>query len=114
MPHDDTDRFVLLATLGDIASARVFAARLEAEGIEVRLHGEAMGPYPVTVGHMAATQLWVLSSRLDEARRVMLEAEVDATLGGDPDEAEPGPLVGWQLVALALLIAIVAIVARVL
>lgn len=108
------DRFVLLATMGDIASARVFAARLASEGIEVRLHGEAMGPYPLTVGQMAATQLWVAASRLAEANRVMLEAEVDATLGGLEGGVETRPWLTWQLVAVGLLVAIVAILARVL
>ena len=114
MLEDTADRFVLLATLGDIGSARIFAARLEAEGVEVRLHGEALGPYPVTVGEMAATQLWVPSSKIDTATRIMLEAEVDATFPGDDDDASAGRLLSWRVVAAGVLLVIVAILSRVL
>jgi hypothetical protein len=86
--------FVLLSTVSDLASARVLAARLESEGIEVRLHGESLGPYRLTVGDWALTELWVAGDRLDEARGVMLAAEVDAVLGEASGGAEEGRAAG--------------------
>ena len=114
MPEDTADRYVLLATLGDMGSARVFAARIEAEGIEVRLHGEALGPYRLTVGEMAATQLWVPSSQLAEATGIMLEAEVDATFPGDDGDGPADRFLSWRIVAAGVLLVIVAILSRVL
>ncbi len=100
------DRFVELATVGDAAEARICAALLAAEGIDSRLHGEAFGPYPMTVGAFAATQVWVPESRLADARRVMLEAEVAAVVNQpvESSAADAGlrPAVVW-LVALGVL-----------
>ncbi len=62
---------MLLATLGDLASAQVLAARLESAGIVVRLRGESLGPYRMTVGAMAATEVWVTESDLEEARELL-------------------------------------------
>lgn len=118
---DLVSRFIRLATVSDLVTARVLAARLESEGIEVRLHGESLGPYRLTVGHWALTELWVPSDRLDEAQRVMLAAEVDAALGvvaatdGDPgervgslDDDEPSIPVGVLMaVALVLVAALI-------
>ena len=73
-------RFVHVATVGDLLEGRVLAARLEAEGIEVRIHSPALGPYPVTVGQMAEAQLWVLSDRVREASEILLDAEVNTAL----------------------------------
>jgi hypothetical protein len=63
--------FSLLATVGDLATAQLYAARLRAEGIESRLLGESLGPYRLTVGEMAETQVWVPEGRLTEARRLL-------------------------------------------
>ena len=79
-------RFVRVATVGDISAGNVLAARLRSEGIEVRVHSQAFGPYPMTVGNLAETELWVLSDRFDEATSVLLDAEVnDAIAAADPD-----------------------------
>lgn len=105
------DHFVVLATLGDAASAHLWAARLESEGIETKVHGDGLGPYPVTVGGLAATQIWVLESRIDEARHVMLAAEVDQVMEVGSSDGEPGrPAV--RLVALVLAVVLVIVVAR--
>jgi hypothetical protein len=80
---------VRVATVGDLVEGRVLAARLEAEGIEVRLHSQAFGPYPVTVGQMAETEIWVLSDRVDEASTILLDAEVNTALAG-VDDPPPG------------------------
>ena len=79
-------RFVMVTTVGDIVAGNVLAARLRAEGIEVRVHSPALGPYPMTVGEMAATELWVLSDRVEEARSILLDAEINDVLAPlDPD-----------------------------
>lgn len=79
-------RFIKVATVGDITAGNVLAARLRSEGIEVRVHSPALGPYPMTVGDLAETELWVLSDRVEEAASVLLDAEVKDAIGAfDPD-----------------------------
>jgi len=86
MLEEPYGHFVKLTTVGDLTTARVLAARLEAEGIDVRLHSEAFGPYPVTVGKLAEAELWIMDDRMEEARTIMLDAEVNAALSpADPD-----------------------------
>ncbi len=97
--------FVHLTTIGDVNTARIIAARLEAEGIEVRLHGDALSIYPVTVGALAETQLWVLSDRVDEASTLLLDAEINDVL--EPvDRGQPvdrrGLPIELRLAALAV------------
>jgi len=77
---------------------------LGSEGIEARVHGESLGPYPVTVGRMAVTQIWVPESTLERARELMLEAEIEHALGA---EARGGAIADrealpMRLVALAV------------
>ena len=103
---EQTERFVHLATVGDLSLARVCAARLEAEGIEVRLRSESLGPYPVTVGQLATAEIWVPEGRLEEGGRVMLEAEVDLHLGAVESQPTQGPLPASRLIALALAVAL--------
>jgi hypothetical protein len=81
-------RFVMLTTVGDVATARILAARLQSEGIEVRVHGDSLGPYPVTVGAMAETQLWVMSDRVEDASRLLLDAEINSFMPQLEPEAE--------------------------
>ena len=108
----DGDRFVKLTTLGDITAARVWAARLESEGIESRLRGEALGPYPVTVGRLAETEVWVLESRLDEAKALLLEVEVDHVLGEIETGGTP-PMEGTtRALAFGLAVLVIVMVAR--
>ena len=110
--------FELLATVSDPVSAGVVAARLRSEGIEVRLHGESLGPYRLTVGDWALTEVWVPVDRLAEARRVMLEAEVDDALGEVPDleaaEEDPAdrPITPVGVLMLIALVLVAAFVAR--
>jgi len=106
--------FVKLATLGDINSARVCAALLQSAGIEVRLRGEALGPYPVTVGQMAITELWVPQPDFDDAVELMVEAEVDHVLM--PEErrgavADPEAL-PMRVLAAVILFIVAAMVIR--
>lgn len=108
--------FVHLADVGDLAAARVCAALLGSEGIEARLHGEALGPYPVTVGRMAITQIWVPERDLELAREVMVRAEIEHALGPEiRTEGLANPeAVPMRLLALILVIVLVAVVIRLL
>ena len=99
--------FVLLARVGDPNQAMLLRARLDSEGIEARVRGEALGPYRLNVGAMAITEIWIPPDRMEEASLILLAAEVDEIVA----EVEPlghGPSVNpirswvWWLVALIL------------
>lgn len=99
------DPFVLLATAADPAMADLCASLLRSAGIESRLRGESLGPYRLTIGEMAATQVWVPAGRLGDARSLVLEGDHP---GLEAPRAEPGRGPGddsatrWiRLVALA-------------
>jgi len=86
MTVPEPGRFVKIATVGDITAGNVLAALLRSEGIEVRIHSQAFGPYPVTVGNMAETELWVLTDRVEQANSILLDAEVSSAIAGaDPE-----------------------------
>jgi hypothetical protein len=107
------DRFVLLAEVGDLLAARVSAAVLGDAGIESRLRGESLGPYPMTVGRMAVTEIWVMESDMAEARLVMLESEIEHTLGADVRSgavADPNSLPMQVIAAGAGVILVFAVV----
>lgn len=72
-----TEQYVCLAKIPDVNAARVAAARLESEGIPSRMHGEALGPFPVTIGHLAETQLWVVDSQREPAAEILAELGLD-------------------------------------
>ena len=63
----DGTGFVKLLTIGDPNEAQIIAARLRSAGIEVRLHGENFGPYPIPLGELADTEVWVPADRVDDA-----------------------------------------------
>ena len=112
MLQDRPGHFVKLTTVGDLTTARVLAARLEAEGIDVRTHSEALGPYPVTVGRLAEAELWVMEDRIEDARAIMLDAEVNVALGpADPDSpaTAAGMPLEFRFVALTLGIVLAAL-----
>jgi hypothetical protein len=97
-------RFVHLATVGDPATARILAARLESEGIDVRLHGDGQSIYPMTIGALAETQLWVLSDRLAEASTLLLDAEVNDVLhmAAQDERSGSGMPLEYKLIALGV------------
>jgi len=97
----------MLTTVGDVATARILAARLQAEGIEVRVHGDSLGPYPVTVGAMAETQLWVLSDRVEDASRLLLDAEINAFMPSMEDDQIERTGMPVEFRAIALVVGIV-------
>lgn len=71
------------------------------------MHGESLGPYPVTVGRMAVTQIWVPQSEAGRASEVMLESEVEYTLG---TEQRGGALSDREALPMRLAALIMAIV----
>ena len=103
-PNGGAARFVRVTTVGDLTEGRVLAARLRSEGIDVRLHSEALGPYPVTVGHLAEAELWVTSDRLEEAGRILLDAEVNTAIApAEPDTRPRGGMpIEFRLIALGV------------
>ena len=108
---DPGDReLALVETFPDLISGRVAAARLESEGIPTCLEGEPLGPYPVTVGGMAVTRVWVSADRLAEARLVLgqpqdTRAPADGE-AGDPDQPARFMVpVWWVAVVVAALLA---------
>jgi hypothetical protein len=87
------ERFTLVAKLGDPGAARLSAALLDSAGIPTRLHGESLGPYVLTIGEMAVTEVWVPESMVEDAVQVLLAAEIDHTLVVSPEEvADPWTL----------------------
>ena len=102
-------RYGRLARVADLTTANLLAARLDAEGIEVRVHSEAKGPYPMTVGEFAAAERWVLNDSLDDARTIMLDAEVKDTLGrvDPPTETGRGGRMPVEMRLLAILVLVV-------
>jgi hypothetical protein len=61
-------------------SAHVLNARLRSEGIDAELRGPVDGPYAFTVGDLGRVDVYVPSDQMDDARLVVLAAEVDAAL----------------------------------
>lgn len=106
MEGDAAGGFVRLAVLPDAAAAHLCAALLRSAGIEARLRGEALGPYRLTVGDMAVTEVWVPAADLDDARDLI--EETAAAEPGPP--VTPGGTAGrargrrwWPVVAFAVL-----------
>ena len=99
--------FILLARVGDPNKAMLLKARLDSEGIEARVRGEALGPYRLNVGAMAVTELWISPDRMEEARLILLAADVDAIVA-DVEPLGPGPSASsvrswmWWVVAAVL------------
>lgn len=109
-PEPTSAPFVKAGTLGDPGTARIVVARLESEGIPCIPRGHVAGEFPVTVGRLAETDLWVREADLDEARRIIAEAEPR------PGEAagstrRPSPVVA-ATVGLCLALAVVLAAVR--
>ena len=95
--------FVCVARVGDPATAQILAARLAAENIEARVHSEALGPYPMTVGQMAVAEVWVAEQAADEARTIVMDSEINAVL--EPSQAPPWPTYArWAALAVAVVL----------
>ncbi len=91
-------------------SAHLLAARLRSEGIDVQLRGALDGPYGLTVGDMARVDLYVPEDQLDDARLVMLAAEVDAVMAaprewaGDDDRPARHRWPLWVALGLLMIV----------
>ena len=108
--------FTLLTTVGDLASANIMAARLRAEGIEARVHSPSLGPYPVTVGDLALSEIWVMEDRLEDASRILLDIETKSVVGFDedyiPDQRRPSFRIEIRIAAAIFALIFVALLAR--
>ena len=111
MPRSDPEPFVLLATLPDPAAAELCAALLRSEDIESRLRGESLGPYRLTIGAMAATQVWVPLSRREEARALIEEADLGDVELPRPigDTVAPPASLRWAVLAGAVILLLAAL-----
>lgn len=102
--------FILLTRVSDANEANLIRARLDSEGIEAHLRGEALGPYRLNIGAMAVTEIWIAPDRLDEARLILLAADTDAIVA-DVEPLGLGPSISnvrswvWWLVAAVLAVA---------
>ena len=74
--HSHGHHYEPLAIVGDRTQANLLAALLRSEGIAVRLHGEAFGPYPVGIGRLAEVEVWVIDDRLDDARAILESSDL--------------------------------------
>jgi hypothetical protein len=78
-----------LTSVGGSFTAHVIAARLEAEGIAVKLRGAVDSPYQFTVGDIGRVDVFVAEEDVPDARVVLLIDEVDATLDLPPQKEAP-------------------------
>lgn len=95
-----------LTSLSGSFRARVVAARLESEGIEVELRGALDSPYVLTIGDLARVDVFVPEDQLEDARTVLVVDEAEAVLA-PPRDWEGGSAVhdrmhwmAWVLLAL--------------
>ena len=108
------EQMTRLTSVAGTFAAHVLAARLQAEGITVKLRGAVDSPYQFTVGDMGRVDVFVAEDDVGDARMVMLIDEVDATLDLPPQKEAPTAAnrralwVLWVLVALVLLAAVPA------
>src|SRR4030067_375782 len=84
---EGTTRYVSVAKLGDPGVANIAVAMLQSAGIPARAHGEALGPYRMTVGEMAITEIWVPACDVDDALEVLPESTPEPPA---PGAAHPG------------------------
>jgi len=100
-----------LTSVAGAFAAHVIAARLQAEGIRVKLRGAVDSPYQFTVGDMGRVDVFVAEADMGDARVVLLIDEVDATLDLPPQKEAPtgaNRRALWVLVTLVLLAAVPA------
>ena len=103
---------VVLTRVGDLIAAQVLAARLQSEGVAAVVKGEPMGPYPVTVGRMAVTEILVPEDEFDSATELLgllgREADTRPEESTDSGGSTIKGLSGlWWLVAAGLLAMII-------
>jgi hypothetical protein len=81
-----------LTTAGDSMAAAVIKGLLEAEGVPVmlRAYGSAGWLFPGTPGGLGAMEVLVPADVLDEARRLLGEAEAEARAAAEAESKESG------------------------
>jgi hypothetical protein len=92
--------------------ARVVAARLASEGIDVELRGALDGPYAVTLGEMARVDVFVPEEQADDASLVLLVDEVDEAdeiLDDDRPPIRDRRVPRWCVSVALLLLAVAAV-----
>jgi hypothetical protein len=107
---------ISLAEFGDELSARISAALLESAGISTRVHGESLGPYRMTVGAWAVTEIWVAETDVEDAIEVLTASEIEFALNPEIRSgavADPSSL-PMRLVALVTLTIVAVAVIRML
>lgn len=102
---------VSLARFGDESSARIAGALLDSAGIPNRLHGESLGPYRLTIGEMAITEIWVAAEDVEDAAEVLTGAEIDHVLDPIVRGEPPAPVNDFALRIVALVTAGVLLLA---
>jgi hypothetical protein len=90
--------------------AKVMAARLLDEGVDVVLRGAIDGPYALTVGDMARVDLYVPEEQLEDARLVLLVDEVDEADGILDDDRPPVRDRSWLRGAVAAAVLVMLVV----
>lgn len=100
---------VALTTVHGSFAAHVLAARLGCEGIDVELRGAVGGPYGLTVGDLARVDLYVPAEDLDDARLVLLAAEIDEALALPDPAADVSPGRSLWVWAAAFVLAAAAV-----
>jgi hypothetical protein len=90
--------------------ARVMAARLQDEGLDVELRGNLNSPYALTMGDMARVDVYVPTDQVDDAKLVLLVNEVDEADIILDDDRPPvrDPYVPRALVAALILFVVIA------
>jgi hypothetical protein len=73
----DSGHYVSIAKVGDASSAGLAVALLRSAGIPARMHGEGLGPYRMTVGEMAVTEIWVPEPDEDDAREILAGSDLE-------------------------------------
>ena len=97
--------------------ARVMAARLQDEGLDVELRGALNSPYGLTMGDMALVDVYVPDDQVDDATLVLLVNEVDEAdivLDDDRPPVRDQVMPRVWVAALVLFVVIAAPVALVL
>lgn len=108
---DDRDPFVKAGSVGDAMTARLAAALLESMGIATHLRGEAFGPYPVTVGRMAQTEIWVRRSDLADAEAALEETRQRAEHRDPSGASEPAwPVPSALAAAVAIILGLAVVI----
>ena len=87
---------VCISRVSDVYEAWIIAARLKDSGIHARVHGEALGPYTMTVGAMALTEIWVSCDDAQDAREIL---EVVKSFYG-ADQTQDGYICRYRLLEM--------------